>query len=297
MGWRLFRRVMVGHRLSRRERKQLYRTASDLSRLVPFVFFMVVPFMEFLLPVFLKIFPNMLPSQFQDESSRDEAKRRQLNSRLQLANFLQQTLETMALGLRDTAESGERKKGAGELLHMVETVRKGGEVQSDDLQKVAKLFSDDITLDNIGRPQLVTMCRLMGIAPYGSDGFLRFQLRARLRSIKTDDRDILWEGLDSLTKGELQLACQERGMRSSGLTKAGYYRQMQEWLALSIHHTIPVGFLILSRSLTFTKAKPEDLLQSGISSMDEETIRAAVIEAAAVTVRACERCWVGQEVM
>jgi LETM1-like protein len=36
-------------------------------RLVPFAVFIVVPFMEFLLPVALKLFPNMLPSTFEDK--------------------------------------------------------------------------------------------------------------------------------------------------------------------------------------------------------------------------------------
>ena len=34
----------------------------------------------------------------------------------------------------------------------------------------------------------------MGLTPYGADAFLRFQLRAKLRAIKEDDRRILWEG-------------------------------------------------------------------------------------------------------
>lgn len=44
------------------------RTTADLFRLVPFLVFIVVPFMEFLLPVALKLFPNMLPSTFKEEN-------------------------------------------------------------------------------------------------------------------------------------------------------------------------------------------------------------------------------------
>ena len=40
------------------------RTVSDLFRLVPFSVFIIVPFMELLLPVALKLFPGMLPSTF-----------------------------------------------------------------------------------------------------------------------------------------------------------------------------------------------------------------------------------------
>src|ERR1700722_14837486 len=47
--------------------KQLKRTTTDLLRLVPFSVFVIVPFMEFLLPVALKLFPNLLPSTFEDK--------------------------------------------------------------------------------------------------------------------------------------------------------------------------------------------------------------------------------------
>lgn len=66
---RLIWKVLNGSNLSRREHKQLVRTSSDVFRLVPFSVFIIIPFMELLLPVFLKFFPNMLPSTFQTESS------------------------------------------------------------------------------------------------------------------------------------------------------------------------------------------------------------------------------------
>eukprot|EP01039_Chlorochromonas_danica_P019438 gene19438-23533_t len=55
-------RVVRGHEMTRRERRQLIRTTMDMFRLVPFAVFVIVPFMEFLLPFALKLFPNMLPS-------------------------------------------------------------------------------------------------------------------------------------------------------------------------------------------------------------------------------------------
>jgi LETM1 and EF-hand domain-containing protein 1 len=52
---------------------------------------------------------------------------------------------------------------------------------------VAKLFQDDITLDNLSRPQLVSMCRYMNINAFGTDNFLKHQIRARLEKIRVDD--------------------------------------------------------------------------------------------------------------
>lgn len=67
---RLLWKVLNGISLSRREHKQLVRTSSDVFRLVPFSVFIIIPFMELLLPVFLKFFPNLLPSTFATASEK-----------------------------------------------------------------------------------------------------------------------------------------------------------------------------------------------------------------------------------
>lgn len=65
MAYEIVKRTLQGSAMTRRERLQLIRTTMDLFRLVPFAIFVIVPFMEFLLPFALRIFPNMLPSTFQ----------------------------------------------------------------------------------------------------------------------------------------------------------------------------------------------------------------------------------------
>ena len=67
---RLIWKILNGEDLTRREHRQLVRTVSDVFRLVPFSVFIIVPFMELLLPVFLKLFPSMLPSTFQTSSDK-----------------------------------------------------------------------------------------------------------------------------------------------------------------------------------------------------------------------------------
>ena len=64
---RLQWKLLHGESLTRRERRQLKRTTTDILRLIPFAVFVIVPFMELLLPVALKLFPNMLPSTFEDK--------------------------------------------------------------------------------------------------------------------------------------------------------------------------------------------------------------------------------------
>ena len=52
--------------------------------------FLVIPFMEFALPFALKIFPNMLPSTFQDSLKNEENMKRELKSRIAMAEFFQE---------------------------------------------------------------------------------------------------------------------------------------------------------------------------------------------------------------
>eukprot|EP00644_Phytophthora_capsici_P006200 jgi/Phyca11/535137/estExt2_fgenesh1_pg.C_PHYCAscaffold_320044 len=282
---RILRRLLKGNALSRRERKQLQRTVADLLRLVPFAFFVIVPFMELLLPVALKVFPNMLPSTYKDSFQREEDMKRQLQLRVALAGFLQDTVKEIMQDTRDTeGVSEERKATASEVMNFVERAQRGEPLTSEETLQVAKLFNDELMLDNISRPQLVGMCRFMGVQPYGNDNLLRFQLRNRIRQLKKDDQDIIWEGLDSLDKEELQMACMERGMRATGLTKAGYVRQMRQWLDLSINKNVPASLLIMSRALNITAADNlEEALATSMSSMDEEVVTEVALAAKAST--------------
>jgi LETM1 and EF-hand domain-containing protein 1 len=52
---------------------------------------------------------------------------------------------------------------------------------------LAKLFHDDITLDNLSRPQLVSMSRYMNINAWGTDNFLKHQIRSKLEKVRVDD--------------------------------------------------------------------------------------------------------------
>lgn len=76
--------------MTRRERKQLLRTISDLFRLIPFSMFLIIPLMEFALPFALKIFPNLLPSTFQDSLKAEENMKRELQMRIAMAKFFQE---------------------------------------------------------------------------------------------------------------------------------------------------------------------------------------------------------------
>ncbi|KAK5970852.1 hypothetical protein GCK32_005244, partial [Trichostrongylus colubriformis] len=214
--WRLLR----GDTLSRRERQQLVRTVSDLFRLVPFSIFIIVPFMELALPIFIKLFPNMLPSTFQESSKEEEKIRKQVKVKVEMAKFLQDTIEEIALERRSKAMESKGSK-ALEFAQFIKKIRtEGGYVSNEELFKFSKLFEDELTLDNLSMSQLRSLCRLMGIQPLGTPEILRFQLHMKLRELKADDKQITVEGgVDALSTIDLQHACRARGMRAVGMSE------------------------------------------------------------------------------
>nr|XP_031294757.1 mitochondrial proton/calcium exchanger protein isoform X3 [Camelus dromedarius] len=276
---RMLWRVLHGHSLTRRERRQFLRICADLFRLVPFLVFVVVPFMEFLLPVAVKLFPNMLPSTFETQSSKEERLKKELRVKLELAKFLQDTIEEMAL--KNKAAKGSATK---DFSAFFQKIRETGERPSnEEIMRFSKLFEDELTLDNLTRPQLVALCKLLELQSIGTNNFLRFQLTMRLRSIKADDKLIAEEGVDSLNVKELQAACRARGMRALGVTEDRLQEQLKQWLELHLHQEIPTSLLILSRAMYLPDTlSPADQLKSTLQTLPEIVAKEAQVKVAAV---------------
>ncbi|XP_051667973.1 LETM1 domain-containing protein LETM2, mitochondrial [Manacus candei] len=254
---RMVWRLLHGQVLTRRERRRLLRTCADLFRLVPFLVFVIVPFMEFLLPVFLKLFPEMLPSTFETESKKEEKQRKKLNAKLELAKFLRETIAEMAK--RNKADTGQGKQFSS-YLHEIR--HSGHQPSTQEIVRFSKLFEDELTLEHLERPQLVALCKLLELQPIGTNNLLRFQLLLRLRTIKADDEMIAKEGVGGLSVLELQSACRARGMRSLGVSEEQLREQLGQWLDLHLKENVPPSLLLLSRALYLVDIKPQCVSQN-----------------------------------
>lgn len=263
-------RVLNGNTLTRREYRLLTRTVGDLFRLVPFSVFIIVPFMELLLPVFIKLFPGMLPSTFQTTIEKEGKIKQNLKVKLEMAKFLQGTLDEMSVQHKDRYSDS-----AKEFLEWFHKVRTSGElVSTDEIMKFSKLFEDEITLDSLSRSQLIALCRVLDVQTLGTNNFLRFQLRMKLRSLAADDKMIQKEGVDSLTLGEVQQACRARGMRAYGLSEQRLRSQLTQWLDLSLNEKVPPSLLLLSRALMLPETIPtSDKLKATISALPETIVK------------------------
>ena len=272
-------KMAAGYELSRRENRQLQRTVQDLGRLVPFSVFVIVPFAELLLPIALRLFPNLLPSTYEGQKSKDAKATNLRSTRKEVSNFLRNTLKET--GLPVSAVNAQKE----EFAEFFRKVRATGQAPTEtDIIKVCKIFKDDLTLDNLSRPQLVGMCRYMNLNTFGTDTMLRYQIRHRMRQIKRDDRAISFEGVDSLSVAELQMACASRGLRTHGVSPGRLRDDLQMWLDLRLKHGVPSTLLVLSNAYMYTQGKDSemssqlDALQAVLSSIPEELFHEIELE-------------------
>src|SRR5271170_4864898 len=258
---------------------QLQRTVQDLGRLVPFSVFVIVPFAEFLLPVALKLFPNLLPSTYEGQKSKENKAAHLRDTRKQVSSFLRNTLRESGLPISAVDTKKE------EFTEFFRKVRATGDSPTkEDVIKVCKVFKDDLTLDNLSRPQLVAMCKYMNLHTFGTDAMLRYQIRHRMRQIKRDDKAISFEGVDSLSVPELQMACASRGLRTQGMSPAKLREDLQMWLDLRLRYNIPSTLLVLSNAYMYNSGKDSeidsqiDALQAVLSSIPEELFHEIELE-------------------
>ncbi|RAH66496.1 MRS7 family protein [Aspergillus aculeatinus CBS 121060] len=277
---RLALKMAAGYELSRREHRQLRRTVSDLGRLVPFSMFVIIPFAELLLPVALKLFPNMLPSTYEGQKGREKKALKLSSTRKEVSGFLKDTLRESGLPVTAATVKNE------EFTEFFKKIRTTGESPTpEDVIKVCKIFKDDLTLDNLSRPQLVGICKYMNLNSFGTDAMLRYTIRHRMRQIKRDDRAIFYEGVESLSVPELQMACASRGIRTHGVSPARLREDLSVWLDLRLKQGVPSTLLVLSNAYVYAQGGKEaemstqiEALQSVLSSIPEELFHEIELE-------------------
>ncbi|XP_045449708.1 mitochondrial proton/calcium exchanger protein isoform X2 [Melitaea cinxia] len=260
-------KILKGQSLTRREHRLLVTTIGDLFRMVPFIVFILVPFLEFALPFVIKFFPGMLPSTFESKSQKEAVLKQHLKVKLEMAKFFQETLDQMAPQAKN-----RHSELAKEFSVFFNKIRTSGDVAtSEEIMKFSKLFEDEITLDSLQRPHLVALCKVLNVSTIGMSALLRFNLKMKLRSLAADDKMIAKEGVDSLNFSELQQACRARGMRAYGVSEERLRKELKNWLDLSLNEKVPPSLLLLSRALMVPEHVPTTYkLKATISALPEQ---------------------------
>lgn len=277
---KLLIKLMAGYELSRRESNQLQRTIVDVVRLVPFAMFVIIPFAELLLPVALKIFPNLLPSTYESTVDKQKKLAKLKKTRNSASEYIKKTMaQSGGLKLLKKITDQEKENFVG-FFHCISM---GKNPSREQLIQVARLFKNDQVLDNLSRTQLVAMCKYMNLRPFGTDSILRYQIRHRLLNIIKDDKVIDYEGVDTLTIPELQLACSQRGIKTSDSSPAKLRDDLETWLDLRLRQKIPSTLLILASAYTYGDKNHSiesyyDALLAVLSSIPDEVYNVAKLE-------------------
>lgn len=270
---KLLRKILQGHKLIRREYRQLLRTSSDIFRLVPFFIILAIPFLELALPLIIKFFPNVLPSTFENVPQKEEKVKKQLKIKIEMAKFLQDMAEKMSINSQNTPKIQEMKSLFAK-ANTNETI-----LSAEEVVRACSGLNDEITLENLSRPQLIMLCRFMSINALGTDNFLRHQIRKAFAILKRDDKMISEEGISSLSKEELNSACLARGIDLRG-DDAKMRKELEQWITIQIKHSISPVLLILSRAFsltpTYSSGTFEDALRETFSTLPKTLLNEAV---------------------
>lgn len=292
----LVHKILRGATLTRRERRQLQRTSVDLFRLVPFLAMVLIPFMEFALPLVIKMFPNFLPSTFKDKSTETAKMKKLLNAKMEVAQFLQETTTIMmekAIRSQEELAKAKARVDGGEDMHVITVpdfesfigkVKREEFVDNRDIMKYAQLFDDKLTLDSLNNQQLTAMCQLLEITVYGSpdtpttNNILRWRIRNKVDNLIADDRVIDKEGIEALDFKELEEACRMRGINPNS-SPVVLKTKLEEWIQLSLHSRVPTSLLVLSRAFTVYEGVEEELDKEELEQeCVEETLQEEIAE-------------------
>ena len=269
-------KILRGRTMTRREHTHFRKAVADIFRLLPFSVFIIIPFAELALPFALKFFPGMLPSTFETLSKKETRLKRELKVKLEMAKFLQDTVE-------DIAVHANKKSNVSQ--NFIEFFKKtrvtNQQPTNEEILLYAKLFKDELTLSSINRPQLIALCRLLQVPTVGTNEFLRLLLEMKLGRLHRDDELIMKEGVDSLTTAELMQACQSRGMRALGVPRKRLKQQLTEWIDLHLNYDVPSSLLLLSRVLYLPESvSTEEKVKAVISALPEKAAGEAEVRAA-----------------
>lgn len=240
LAWKYSKQMRNGVALTRRERLLLESATMDLLRLVPFSFFIIVPFAELLLPIALKMFPGLIPSTFETEaqgkSKAYQSAMQTLLARQRMSEYMTTTLLTMT---KDHTE-------------VLRRVASGDSLDKKQIKSIAHLCGRDGVLGiyRLPPPILASLARTTGVYKgwhrLMPQKFLVPQLRRLIldhyTKLKRDDFLLAEEGMDGLTEEELRKANLARGMRSAE-SKETLRVQLEWWVALAKDPRVPYNTL------------------------------------------------------
>ncbi|KAF9584093.1 hypothetical protein BGW38_007603 [Lunasporangiospora selenospora] len=217
----LKRSQLEGYAVTRREFQLIHKTDIDIKRLIPFA--LVFTFATEYIPLIIIFAPQLIPSTCVTAS--------------QLDNLRKKTHEKRSTVTEKLIRLNRRE------------ITKENLASYNSFVVIAKKYGEGFTYDAIDRAHLSAFCKFMGLNGFGLKSMLKKRLDRHMTYIKEDDLLLQKDGIDSLTFGELQIANEERGMRSLEVSREHLEKSLAYWLKLNLSKDadIPPSLMVFSR--------------------------------------------------
>ncbi|KAF9955133.1 hypothetical protein BGZ65_003591 [Modicella reniformis] len=210
-----------GYQLTRREFQLILKTDTDIKRLIPFglVFFFATEYIPLIIIFAPQLIPStcVTPSQLEGRRKKIHEKRCVMTEKLIRMNRREITKEGLA--------------------------------NYNSFIGIANKYGEAFDYKVIDREHLSSFCKFMGLNGFGPKFILEKRLNKHMGYLKQDDLLLQRDGINSLTFAELQVANEERGMRSLQVSKDHLEKSLGYWLKLNLSKDahVPPGLMVFSR--------------------------------------------------
>ncbi len=286
---KLMKKKLNGEELSYKEHQVLVTTSSDIAKLIPFSFFVIVPFAELLLPVVVRFYPQILPSTYDvnkllgkevatASSSGGESQRsKKFRARQELIEFFREVSLKTDMDNEVNARIKARNDAINEFKQLLikSSFSNSNRRVLPDIDAIRKFVAhfptDDgnyFKLENLKVEVLESICYLLNIDPFGFRSHVIIQLKRFINELKREDKSIKWDGINSLSPEELIEANRKRGLPIEHIPEEDLRTQLREWIDLSSNKDIPISLLLwirafaVSENLDLLEISPQEVSQT-----------------------------------
>jgi len=259
-------------------RVKIRQTWADVFKFIPFSVFIIIPGADLLIPFYLVIFPNALPSQFQS----DAGKSKKLNDLVELQKMSAHKLSKM-FPQRLSEALKEREIDPDDKIKITELRRKFKEKDflTTDLLDYRKIFKVYINFQYTSTKALMAICNMMSLQPitglntinnilkvfrvkipidhpaveWMTRRILFREFSLYMKKLRRDDSYLQFEEIEDLDEPTLNRLCFERGLPISILTRNQKLRELKKWRALSTLRNVPDSLLVYLRVMKFDNIK------------------------------------------
>ncbi|CUV06176.1 unnamed protein product [Cryptosporidium hominis] len=241
----LIQKRILGNGLTFNEKQLVKTTIKDTIKIIPFSFFIIVPFAEFGLPFVIKLFPNMLPSTFALKSIKERDDNILNKRKIELLEF-HSLIQNIISNLKKS-DNSDIISGVNSLEKIHLELLEKNKLDQEELGKVISgPIKEEFKLENLDIETLQSISRVMGIPSTRSKLFLILRIRYRILKLKNEDKDILWDGTDQMNKQQLQKALISRFIdrNKKEYSIEEYKKLLMNWVRLSSMKQLPLSLML-----------------------------------------------------